>query len=209
MVIYIMLISKVVNSMILLSAVVKPDTRTHNRKWLIRVIRFKSSPTFFWCKSPLVMEDSLCWCFWTICVSIQPVDCVVDTNWGTNPKKCWFFFSIVRSLKDGPAGQPRAVFCRLFNFLYCHKTSWVCQSSRNIELHYCIWFSEGLWMFSPTLWSTASLSLQAFSVTSCPLFLFLSRRPSENLEEAMVHPDGQLPVLLWIHDGEWVTPPVR
>lgn len=39
-------------------------------------------------------------------------------------------------------------------------------------------------------------------VTSCLLFFFPVRGQSENLEEKVVHPDGQLPLLLWIHNCE-------
>lgn len=80
-----MLISKVVNSVILLSALLKPDARTHNRRWPIRDIRFESSPTFFWLKGPpchgrfSLLECSLVLhtvAFLTSCTAIKPRECV-------------------------------------------------------------------------------------------------------------------------------------
>lgn len=81
------------------------------------------------------------------------------------------------------------------------------ESSQGINTHLGCKSTQHKMLLPPppglfSCWSAGRLSLRPLCDFLFPLPL-PARRPSENLEETVVHPDRQLPLLFRVHDGEY------
>lgn len=75
------------------------------------------------------------------------------------------FNSVARRRMNDPTDHSHAVFCHFLSLpILPYNFTTVSTVSRRIQTKGSVWLPEGLWMFSPTLWSAASRSPQAFCV---------------------------------------------